>query len=151
MTRTRFTLAQLMGIVVFLALGFAAVRTANELWASLVYTVGIISIATALLIAFARAGRERLTWTGYAVFGWTYVVVDLLAPPTIISYKFGLIRGPKLVFFQVIQLLERFILPSLGFDVVHEHVCHSLGIILFGVLGAIAGRFIPLKDDGLGP
>jgi hypothetical protein len=76
MIRTRFTLAQVMALVLFLALGFAALRNANELWASLSFTVAIVTIAAAPLLAWARTGRERLTWTGYAVFGWTCAFVE---------------------------------------------------------------------------
>jgi hypothetical protein len=147
MTRLRFTLAQLMGIVLFLALGFAALRNANDLWASLTFTVAITAIATAPLVAFTRTGRKRLVWAGFAVFGWAYVVVDLLAPTTIYSATFGVARGPKLMSSQLVDLLQPYIMPSTGFDIAHEHICHSLGIILFGVLGAVVGRLIPLGDD----
>jgi hypothetical protein len=144
MSRTRYTLAQLMALVLFLALGFAALRNANELWASLSFTVAIITIAAAPLLAWVRTGRERLTWTGYAVFRWTCVVVEILAPPGI-SGPFAQIPRPTLLFSLVLSQLPEYIMPSAGLSVGYLQVCHSLGIILFGVLGAIVGRFIPLK------
>jgi hypothetical protein len=48
MTRLRFSIAQLMGIVLYLGFGFAALRNADEFWASASYTLAIILIAGSL-------------------------------------------------------------------------------------------------------
>src|SRR5437868_3875327 len=80
MTNLRFTLAQLMAIMLYLGFGFAARRNADDYWASATFTVAIISISAALVGAIARKGRARMTWAGFAVFGWAYVVTGLLAP-----------------------------------------------------------------------
>jgi hypothetical protein len=72
MSRLRFTLAQLMALVIYLGFGLAALRNANPFWAGATYTLAIITIAAAPLGAYARRGTARLTWAGFAVFGWTY-------------------------------------------------------------------------------
>jgi hypothetical protein len=64
MTRLHFTLAQLMAIVLYLGFGFAALRNADDFWASATFTVAIISISTALVGAIAR--KVGL----YVEFGW---------------------------------------------------------------------------------
>ena len=69
MTRHRFTLAQLMAIVLSVGFGFAALRNANELWASATYTLAFLMNLVATLGALARKGRARLAWVGFAVFG----------------------------------------------------------------------------------
>ena len=39
MSRLRFTIAQAMALVIFVGFGFAALRNAEEFWASATYTV----------------------------------------------------------------------------------------------------------------
>jgi hypothetical protein len=65
MTRLRFTLAQLLAILLYLGFGFAALRNADEFWASAAYTLAIILIAAALVGALARKGGARTTWIGF--------------------------------------------------------------------------------------
>ena len=57
MTRPRLTIAQLMTLILFVGFGFAALRNANQFWASATYTLAIISILVALLCAFALQGQ----------------------------------------------------------------------------------------------
>ncbi len=73
MTRLRFTLAQLMATVFFIGLGFAAIRSASLLWASAVFTLTVAVLSAAILGAMARRGRARMTWAGFALFGWIYL------------------------------------------------------------------------------
>ena len=73
MTRLRFTLAQLMAAVIFIGLGFAALRSASLLWASAVFTLTVAVLSAAILGAMARRGRARMTWAGFALFGWVYL------------------------------------------------------------------------------
>jgi hypothetical protein len=72
MTRLRFTLAQLMAAVIFIGLGFAALRSTSLLWASAVFTLTVAVLSAAILGAMARRGRARMTWAGFALFGWIY-------------------------------------------------------------------------------
>jgi hypothetical protein len=73
MTRYRFTLAQLMAIVLFTGFGFAALRSASVLWASAVFTLTVAVLSVAVLGAMARRGGARMTWAGFALFGWVYL------------------------------------------------------------------------------
>jgi hypothetical protein len=72
MNRLRFTLAQLMAIVLFIGFGFAALRSASVLWASAVFTLTVAVLSVAVLGAMARRGRARMTWAGFALLGWVY-------------------------------------------------------------------------------
>lgn len=80
MTRPRFTLAQLMAVVLLIGLGLAAQWNSNEVWASATYTLAIMGLATATISALTRRSTARLTWAGYAVFGWIDLLVGLLPP-----------------------------------------------------------------------
>src|SRR5262249_36511369 len=73
MTRYRFTLAQLMAVVMLIGFGFAAMRSASVLWASAVFTLTVAILSVAVLGAMARRGRARMTWVGFAFFGWFYL------------------------------------------------------------------------------
>ena len=69
MTRLRFTLAQLMAVVLFIGFGFAALRNANGLWASATFSLAILTVSVAVAGACSRQGRARMPWAGFAVAG----------------------------------------------------------------------------------
>jgi hypothetical protein len=151
MTRLRFTLAQLMAIVLYVGFGFAALRNADEFWASATSTLAIVSISAALVGAIVRKGRSRTTWTGFAVFAWTYLLVGLL-PPRDVSFPSGggLTPSPRLLIEWGCEHLQSYIYQST--KVLHGHIhylqiSHSLGVILFGLVGAIVGRLMAGKDE----
>ena len=73
MTRYRFTLAQSMAIVLLIGVGLAAMRSASVLWSSTVFTLTVAVLSAAILGAMARRGRARMTWVGFALFGWVYL------------------------------------------------------------------------------
>ena len=73
MNRLRLTIANLMIVVLYAGLGFAALRNADEFWASATFTVAILAVSAAVVGVVARKGRARLTWLGFAVFGWASV------------------------------------------------------------------------------
>src|SRR5262249_16328248 len=60
------------------AIALAALRSASELWASLLFTfaVGCFLVAEPLAV-YRRAGR-RAYWLGFAIFGWTYLLLGLI-------------------------------------------------------------------------
>ena len=74
MVRLRFSMAGLMGLVFLLAVGMAALKSANKLWAVLVTTfvMGVLLFAV-LGIAYS-SGPMRRFWSGFALFGWSYLV-----------------------------------------------------------------------------
>jgi len=74
MVRVRFSMAGLMGLVFLLAVGMAALKSANKLWAVLVTTfvMGVLLFAV-LGIAYS-SGPMRRFWSGFALFGWSYLV-----------------------------------------------------------------------------
>ena len=147
MTRLQVTLAQLMALVLFLGLGLAALRNANGLWASLTYTVAIVMISAAPLGAAARRGNRRLRWAGFAVFGWIYVLIAQL-PGMEAHFGRGRLQKPLLPIEWVIHESLPFIHPlATSATDEYQQIAHSLGIIVFGLLGAITSRVIVPKDE----
>jgi hypothetical protein len=73
----RFTIAGLMGLVVVVAVGVAALRFASETWAGVLLMLTLGVLGAAVLALHERAGVSRAWWRGFALFGWGYVVLAL--------------------------------------------------------------------------
>jgi len=72
MKRMRFSIAGLMGFVVVFALGFAALKAADETWSSVCYTLVLTAMIVAILNAVQSRGKARAYWVGFAVAGSAY-------------------------------------------------------------------------------
>lgn len=164
MTHLRFSLAQLMAIVLYLGLGFAALRNADGLWASATFTLSIVAISTALLGALIRRGRARPAWIGFAVFGWTYLLISTLPPSTLPPRATGgsgfgpLPLPPNLIEWGMARL-QPYLWPvpsgqmwnSGPLLTPYEQIGRSLGIVLFGSLGGVVGCFLAMGDERASP
>jgi hypothetical protein len=73
----RFSIAGLMGLVVVVAVGVAALRFATELWAGILLLMTLVVLGAAVLAFHERTGAKRAWWRGFALFGWGYVVLAM--------------------------------------------------------------------------
>lgn len=80
MRRLRFSIGNLLGLVLFLGCGFAALRAASDVadGAAFAATLGLMLIAT--LLAIHRTEAIRAYWLGFVLFGGTYLGVSLIPP-----------------------------------------------------------------------
>jgi hypothetical protein len=71
----RFPIAGLMGAVLVVAIGLAALRNASETWAGVTFllTCGVLGLAVVGVVC--RNGQDRAWWLGFALFGWGYLVL----------------------------------------------------------------------------
>jgi hypothetical protein len=76
----RFTIASLLGLVLFVAVGFAALREATELWDSAVFSTTVAVLSASVLLAVHRAEQKRAFWLGFALFGWIALGASLIPP-----------------------------------------------------------------------
>jgi hypothetical protein len=90
MRRFRFTIASLIGVVLFTAVAFAALREATVLWDSVVFTLTVCVFSAAVLLAVHRVGPARAYWLGFALFGGGYLVATLV--PTV-EHRLATNRG----------------------------------------------------------
>ncbi|MBW3598433.1 MAG: hypothetical protein KY475_14325 [Planctomycetes bacterium] len=74
----RFSLAALLGLVSFAALGCAALANATDLWRESMVTLMLGLLLTATLAAIIWRGERRALATGFAVFGWVYVLLVMI-------------------------------------------------------------------------
>jgi hypothetical protein len=153
MTRLRFTIAQSMIVVLLVGFGFAALRNADDFWASATYTLAITMITVAVVGALSQKGRARATWIGYAVFGWTYLLVVQLPPWQIGGLGFGPIDKPVLLIEWGIAKLQPYVHPTgAASDLMrYEQVSLSVGIIVAGLVGAVVGRLVRAQDERANP
>jgi hypothetical protein len=75
--RRRPSLAMLMTFVAILAVGLAAMKVASIGMMRASFAVGVFALLTGTLGALARRG---VSWTGFALFGWSYALVSLTPP-----------------------------------------------------------------------
>ncbi|REJ66591.1 MAG: hypothetical protein DWQ31_14190 [Planctomycetota bacterium] len=75
MSGIRYTIRDLMVLMVLVALGLTALMNAGPIWASLFTGIVVVFLMFATLAALVRRGRVRAGWTGFAVFGWTYFLL----------------------------------------------------------------------------
>jgi hypothetical protein len=80
MSRFRYSIASLLGLVLFVAVAFAALRQADELWDSAIFSLTVGLLLISVLLAVHRTGRSRAFWLGFAVVGWAYLIVSLIPP-----------------------------------------------------------------------
>jgi hypothetical protein len=88
MRALRFSIAGLMGIIVLVALGTAAVRYSSETTAAIVSLVTHAVLSLAIVGAVCRSGAERTWWLGFAALGWMYLGLpfrSLYASQTLVS------------------------------------------------------------------
>jgi len=78
MRRIRFTIANLLVVVLFVAVGVAALRESSDIWDSGLFSLTLGILLISILIAVHRTESRRAFWIGYALFGWIYVGLSLV-------------------------------------------------------------------------
>ena len=118
--KTRPTILGLMGIVAFLAVGMASLRTNDELRAAVIFVLPVAALCTATLVAMYRRGA----WAGFAVFGWAaFLISQPQAPPAAgpTSLPMGLVYQ-LLVIGRIPAVLPPAVLEVPAFTVIAEDV-----------------------------
>jgi hypothetical protein len=89
MTRFRFSIASLLGLVVFVAIAVAGLRAASDGWDSALFTTTLAMLLVSVLLAVHSAGRQRAFWFGFCLFGWAYLVASLVpqVEPRLVTTK----------------------------------------------------------------
>ena len=71
----RISLAASMAIIALIALGLAGMMSASRVWTAVAGTLTLALLLTALLAAGILTGIDRAFWTGFALFGWVYLLL----------------------------------------------------------------------------
>jgi hypothetical protein len=75
MRKLQFSLASVLVGVSIIAAWCAALRFASELWATLWFSLAIGAVLTAVVGAIFRRGEPRAFWTGFILFGSSYLLL----------------------------------------------------------------------------
>lgn len=141
----RAPISGMMLAVAFCGVGLAAIRAREEPWGSMAQTIAVILLLGAAIGAYARRGRARFVWAGFAVFGIValgpipMLHLDDLVPEYGLSLLSELSSEPALPDLpDVIAVREAR---------VRARVCRSLGAIVFATIGAVVGGLV-YRDDG---
>jgi hypothetical protein len=78
MSRIRFNIASLLIAVLFVAVGFAALRESTDLWDGGLFTLTLVVLFYSILLAIHRSDARRAFWIGFALFGGGYLVPSLI-------------------------------------------------------------------------
>ena len=78
MRHFRFSIANLLFVVLVLAIGFAALRESSDIWDSGIFTLTLSALLISILLAIHRTESRRAFWLGFAVFGWIYLGLSLV-------------------------------------------------------------------------
>ena len=89
MHHLRPSITSALGVILFVAVGFAALREADELWASWLFPLTLVLLLVAVLLAAQRTGDRRAFWIGFALVGWGYLSLALIpsTEPRLITTK----------------------------------------------------------------
>jgi hypothetical protein len=96
----RFSLSALMGFVLASAVGFAALRNANDVWVGILLTLIAGMVGVAILGVFFDCGKQRAFWAGFALFAGGYLTLtfgpwckDQIQPKLATTQLFGYLHS----------------------------------------------------------
>jgi hypothetical protein len=78
MRRFRFSIAGLLVFIVICGIGFAALKESNDPWEHAVFSVTLLALVTAVLLAVHRTEARRAFWLGFVVCGGCYLGFSLI-------------------------------------------------------------------------
>jgi hypothetical protein len=102
MRKLRFNIASLLVIILFLGVGFAALRESSDLWENGIFSALLGILLFSILIAVHRTQQRRAFWLGFALFGSAYLGLTLM--PSI---------EPRLITTKTLALLDPRVPPSI--------------------------------------
>ena len=71
----RISIRSLMAFIVVTAIGLAAIRSGSAAWAGATLSTTFFALVSSFLgIALGR-GRRRVFWSGFALLGWSYLIL----------------------------------------------------------------------------
>ena len=73
----RFSIRTLMAVILVSAIGLAALKNANDLWAGMMMLFALAAVAIAVMGAVILRGEERYWWAGFAFFCGGYLAISV--------------------------------------------------------------------------
>ena len=158
MSRLHISIAGLMGLVLFAALAFAAMKHPSPLLASALYTLDAGLVCVAVAAAMSRRGAARRTWAGFAVFAGAYLALafatfPVTAPSLLTTWGLSYLDAGRDMMaiatgdFVAVSYFQSPTGPSINFPALPLlQVCHCLAALLAGLLGAAVAMLVGRSD-----
>jgi hypothetical protein len=147
MSRLRFSIAQLMAVVLLIGFGFAALRNANDVWAGVTFGLAIVTVSMGLAGACSRQAGARMPWAGFGIAGGLRLVV-WLSTSSIVGHLNG-------VPYPLLHRLQPYINTEASSSgsafIAYTQIYHSLDVVLLGLLAAVLSYVLAVKDDRHSP
>lgn len=145
----RYSLTVLFIIVLVAAVSCAGVLYFPALWATSAFLGSILVLLASLLAVLYRRGIDRVFWVGFAVFGWSYLL--LVFGPWLTVYI-----GPYLGTSTLLAGLYTWIAPRvqrLGGPTLHDvyRGGHSLIVLVVAYFGGLAACYFAYKKPPSAP
>jgi hypothetical protein len=134
----RFSVAGLMGVVLVVAVGLAALRSGSDVWAGAVFllTCGVLALSAVGSVVDTRGARAW--WLGFTAFGCTYLALAFRPTPALSDV-------PSLPTDRLLRLAAPYLEPSPyalfrpGSHAVADNPYLQTGHSLFGLLAGSLG------------
>jgi hypothetical protein len=137
--RVHFSIAGLMGAVVVVAVGLAALRDGSRTSAALTFMVIWGTLCLALVGALCRRGIERTWWLGFAIFGYAYLAVIF----------WWHVHLPEMVTIPLLEALLNALGPRRGelawdlrAELIEYRIGHCLVALAVAIMGGLASVLI---------
>jgi hypothetical protein len=78
MRRPQISIAGLLLVVLVFAIGTAAIRSGSSAWAGAIFSITVYTMICSLLGVVLTRGLRRVYWSGFAVLGWSYLLLIYL-------------------------------------------------------------------------
>lgn len=77
MTRPKISIANLLLVILVIALGLAAIKSGSPGWAGGLLSLAFFALFASLMAVVLTRGPRRIYWIGFAFLGWMYVLLTL--------------------------------------------------------------------------
>ncbi len=75
MKRPRITIAHIILVVLVVAVGLAAIRSGSAAWAGAMFSITFFAMICSFLGVALGRGMRRIYWSGFAILGWSYLLL----------------------------------------------------------------------------
>jgi hypothetical protein len=159
-----------MAFVLVAGVGFGALRSATELWASALYSLAALCVGVAVLGCFFCRGRSRAFSVGFLTFVLGYLIAlafgEAVSTPLVttrlLDAAYAIVhRDPSS---RAVSLYQNLVSPSPGYEWKLVYVAgtgpspgrfqgigHTLTALVLGVLGGFTARFLAARNESTEP
>jgi len=75
MTRLRFSIGGLIVVVAVAAIALAAIRSGSAAWSGAMLSITFFAMICSFLGIVLGRARRRVYWSGFALLGWSYMLL----------------------------------------------------------------------------